>query len=117
MQLQEFYQAMGADYHVIHQRLHDDARIKKYLLQTAADPSFTLLKQSMETKDYVTAFRAAHSIKGICLNLELCTLLRPVEQLVEALRDGAPDPQSADALYEDVAREVTKMTTYLETLE
>lgn len=117
MRLQEFYQAMGADYQVIHQRLQDDRRIQKYLFQTLEDPSFSLLRQSMEAQDYTAAFRAAHSIKGICLNLELNTLLRPMEALVEELRGGAPDPQRAAELLAQAETQFAKMAAYLNALE
>ena len=54
----------------------------------------------MEAKDYPEAFRAAHTIKGVCQNLSFDRLLASSSQLSEALRHGyTPE---ADALAEQV---------------
>ena len=52
------------------------------------DGSFDLLLQSMETENWEEAFRAAHTIKGMCQNLDFTRLYRSSSALSEALRHG-----------------------------
>lgn len=88
MDLRTFYRGMGADYDMVCARLMSEERIRRYLKLTVEDAAFPLLRDSLEKRDMESAFRAAHSIKGICLNLELTALLTPVTALVENLRGG-----------------------------
>ena len=50
------------------------------------DTSFEMLKQTMGQKDYKEAFRAAHTLKGVCQNLALKSLDGPVVELTDILR-------------------------------
>ena len=58
------------------------------MLKFLADGSYDLLTQSMEEENYAEAFRAAHTIKGVCQNLGLTKLLNSSSELAEALRNG-----------------------------
>ena len=69
MTLQECYSALGGDYDEAAGRLRSDRLIQKILLKFPADPSYDLLVRSMESQEYGEAFRAAHTIKGVCQNL------------------------------------------------
>ena len=44
------------------------------------------------------AFRASHTIKGVCANLAFNALLESSEALTEALRDGKPPQPGEDEL-------------------
>lgn len=101
MTVQCFYEKTGGDYAGVKQRLRDDKRILRMLSLLLKDESFALLSDSMAIKDYETAFRAVHTIKGICLNLGLSSLFVPVNELTEKLRGGAPT-SDLDSLYEAV---------------
>ena len=69
MTLQDCYAALGGDYADVSARLHSDRLVQKFLLKYLDDPSFQQLCTAMEAKDYEQAFRAAHTIKGVCQNL------------------------------------------------
>ena len=60
----------------------------KFAGKFLADPSFNLLKTSLEGKDYEEAFRAAHTLKGVCQNLALTKLYLSSEKMAEVLRPG-----------------------------
>jgi HPt (histidine-containing phosphotransfer) domain-containing protein len=77
---------MGADFDDVLTRLRKEERIHKFLLKVPEDPSFDLLCTSMEKRDAETAFRAAHTMKGVCQNLSLNALAEPVCVLTELLR-------------------------------
>ena len=90
MNIAEFYQSLGVNVNDVLNRLRNEGLIKKYLLKFAEDSSFSDLEKAISEKNYQNAFRAAHTIKGICLNLELRSLSGPSVELTELLRSGAP---------------------------
>ena len=59
------------------------------------DGSYDILVTSMDKSDWSEAFRAAHTIKGVCQNLSFTRLFTSASHLCEALRPGGP-PQSTD---------------------
>lgn len=86
MTLQECYTAMGGDYADVLSRLRTDERIARFLVKILDDNSFELLESALAAGNTQEAFRAAHTIKGICLNLSLSRLFRSASALTEALR-------------------------------
>ena len=50
------------------------------------DSSFEKLRDAVQAGDLDTAFDAAHSLKGMMLNLSLTPLSVPVEKMTELLR-------------------------------
>ena len=96
MTLQECYAAMGGNYEEVLGRLRSERLIQKFVLKFMDDGSYQLLVDSMASQNYEDAFRAAHTIKGVCANLGFDVLLASSEALTEALRDGRP-PQPGEA--------------------
>ena len=103
MSLTECYIALGGSYEEVLSRLSSERLVNKFVLKFLTDPSYDLLVRSMESKDWPEAFRAAHTIKGVCQNLSFTMLGRSSSALSEALRGGyTPE---ADALAEQVKAE------------
>ena len=103
MTLQECYTALGGDYDEVLGRLRSEKMIQKFVLRFLEDKSYDLLCASMESGNYEEAFRAAHTIKGVCQNLSFTLLGRSSSALSEALRHGyTPE---ADDLAEQVKAE------------
>lgn len=100
MTLQECYAALGGDYDGVLGRLHSEKMLQKFVLKFLDDPNFDLLCTSMTSEDYTEAFRAAHTIKGICQNLDFTTLYKSSAQLCESLRSGCST--ESPALFEQV---------------
>lgn len=88
MTLQECYSAMEADYDGVMCRLMTEERVKKYLLKAVDNHMLDSLCSYLEEKDYKEAFRAAHSLKGVCQNLGLTKLELSSSNVTEALRGG-----------------------------
>ena len=102
MSLQECYSALGGSYEEVLSRLSSERLVKKFL----TDPSYDLLVRSMGSEDWPEAFRAAHTIKGVCQNLSFTTLYQSSHALAEALRNGyTPE---APALYAQVQADYEK---------
>ena len=101
MTLRECYEAIGGNYDDVLTRLPDEAFVARFLTRFLDDPSFAQLKESLEQRDSETAFRAAHTLKGVCQNLSLDQLYRSSSALTDLLRDGSFD--GADELFTQVA--------------
>ncbi len=85
------------------QRLGSEGLIQKYLLKLPDDQTYALLAQSIQQKNYEQAFRAAHTLKGIALNLRLTPLYEASHDLTEFLRSGSPEPGAAAVLLQRVS--------------
>ena len=72
-------------------------------------------KKALEEKDAPTAFRAAHTLKGVCQNLGFDALYVPSSALTEALRGGSLD--GADELFPPVEKEYQRVVEALKALE
>lgn len=91
MTVKEFYTAIGGDYEGTIARLSTDARIKKAALKFENDPNYNELLRALKSGNVKDAFRAAHTLKGICLNLGFDSLYRSASAITEILRAGSLD--------------------------
>ena len=98
MTLQECYAALGGDYDEAMGRLRSEKLVQKFVLKFLNDGSYRLLCDSLASGDRDEAFRASHTIKGVCANLAFNALLESSEALTEALRDGKPPQLGEDEL-------------------
>lgn len=118
MTLKECYAAMGGDYEEVMGRLRSERLVQKFVLKFLDDGSYRLLCDSLAAGDREEAFRAAHTIKGVCGNLAFNTLLESSEALTESLRDGRPPQPGEEELIqrveEDYRRTVQAIRTFQE---
>lgn len=102
MELKECFDVFGGGYDDVMGRMLTEARVKKFLLMFLNDKSFNDLETAMENGDYDTAFRAAHTLKGLCANLGIKNLGEISSEITEALR--AKDIDTAVKLLPQVAQ-------------
>ena len=88
MNLKECYEALGGDYESVLGRMRSDRLITKFCLKFLDDKSCELLTGAVARKDGEEAFRAAHTMKGICQNLSFDRLYESSHALAECLRGG-----------------------------
>ena len=88
MTLEECYAALGGDYKGVVSRLTSERLVQKFIIKFLDDPSHDNLHKSIEDGNYQEAFRAAHTIKGVCQNLSLDKLYESIHILAEVLRSG-----------------------------
>lgn len=86
MTIKECYEKMGGDYDDVMSRLRTDERVKKFLLKVVEDKSFDNLCECIASHNIEEAFRAAHTLKGVCLNLSVTRLYQSASAMTEALR-------------------------------
>ena len=111
MTISECYEKLGGDYADVCTRLPGDRLVVKFIGRFLEDDSFDTLCRAMEAGDRGEAFRAAHTLKGVCANLSFTRLQSAASRLTEILRsegDGIP-AEAAEVMaevrrsYEDTA--------------
>jgi HPt (histidine-containing phosphotransfer) domain-containing protein len=107
---------MGGDYGDVMGRLRTEERVLRFLRKVPEDPSFDLLCTSLDQRNMEEAFRAAHTMKGVCQNLSLTRLYGSSSALTELLRDRpAYNAQIAQAL-EQVKQDYAEMVACVQQL-
>lgn len=94
MELSVFFAEIGGEYDEVLSRLMSESMIRKFLHRFLDDPSYAELKKALEAEDIPSAFRAAHTLKGIGGNLGLGDLTRAASALTEQLRHATMLPPS-----------------------
>lgn len=117
MTVKECYDAIGANYEEVMGRLRTEERVKKFLLKVLTDKSYGLLIQSMEERNIEEAFRAAHTIKGVCQNLSLTRLYHSASDLSEVLRDRHDYGEDIEPVLAKVKEDYAQMTAKIRELE
>ena len=106
MTLEQMYSAIGGDYKGVMERLPSADFVRRFALKFLQDDSFPNLKKALEAQDAPTAFRAAHTLKGVSANLGLEQLRSSASQLTELLRgETGPMPVAAEELMEQVRKD------------
>ena len=100
MTLQECYAMLCGNYDEARSRLMSDSLIEKFVLKFPQDPTMQNLRDALSEEDYETAFRAAHTLKGVAANLAFSSLQEVASNLTEQLRAEKKKPD--DALLEKV---------------
>ena len=68
MTIQECYRQMGANYEDVLKRLYNEGMICRFTLMFLNDDSYPKLEQALKEGNVKEAFRAAHTLKGVCQN-------------------------------------------------
>lgn len=111
MTLEECYRSFGGDYEDVLNRLCSQAFVGRFLVKFLADESYEDLHRYLDEKNYEGAFRAAHTLKGVCQNLGIRNLYESDDVVTEALRGGKNEVtpemlQKLDADYDSVIRSI-----------
>ena len=87
MTVQQCYEAFGGNYQEVISRLRTDERVARFLQKVASDQSYQLLCDSIASGNVDEAFRAAHTLKGVCGNLSITRFGESSSALCEYLRE------------------------------
>ena len=88
MTLEECYQSFGGDFEGLMSRVMKLELAEMFAMKFLKDGSFAALEEAMEKEDYESAFRATHTLKGVCANLGISKLQAVSSELTEQLRGG-----------------------------
>lgn len=117
MDVKECYETFGGNYEECFSRLRTNERIVKFLLKMAEDGSYGLLVESLKERNIPEAFRAAHTLKGVCLNLSVTSLFNSSSRLTEALRDRAEYGSDLEPLLAAVTEDYNRFKDCIEKLD
>lgn len=114
MTLEECYAALGGDFEDVLARLRSRQLVEKFLLRFLDDGSYDLLCRSLPQGNREEAFRAVHTLKGVCQNLSFTRLALSSSALCESLRyELCPDaPEKARQVDEDYACTLAAIQAY-----
>ncbi len=115
MDLKEFYAVINGDYEGVTSRLRSEKMVRKFVLKFLNDSSYDILVKSLEEQNYEEAFRASHTIKGICQNLGFTVLGESSSRLTDALRNGWSE--GTEALVEQVTKDYQQTAEAVRALE
>jgi HPt (histidine-containing phosphotransfer) domain-containing protein len=121
MTLKEFYEGIDVDVSVpLHRFANSESMLRKFLHKVTDDPTYISLKKFIGERNWSEAFRAAHTLKGVCLNMELDPLTEASQALTEYLRSYetvTPQADKADDLFADVTREYDRVISLIALLD
>lgn len=103
MTVQEFYSEVDGNYDEIMKRLRTDERVMKFVGMFAKDESYNTLVRTMQEGNIDEAFRAAHTMKGVCQNMAFTRLFQSSHAITEALR--GKDMEQANKLLDQVTQD------------
>lgn len=112
MTVEQFYTQINENFEVILSRFFSAERVKKYVRMFAQDESYKNLLITLENKDYETAFRMVHTLKGVSANLGFDRLYSLSSVLTELLRNKQYDADLETPLnnikeeYERIIKEI-----------
>ena len=114
MTIEECYKKMGANYQDVIKRLPSVSMIEKFALKFREDTSFQKLETALNEKQVDLAFRAAHTLKGVCMNLGFDHLYKPSFEITESLRASNLDLalQQFDAVKEQYSKTIAALNEF-----
>ncbi len=117
MDLRECYAELGGDYEGVVGRFHGERLVLKFTLKFLEDGSYALLRDSLGDGRMEEAFRASHTLKGVCQNLGFTKLYESSAALTEALRACGPLPPEADGLFLQVTEDYERTAAAIRRLQ
>ena len=115
MTVKECYELLGGDYEGVSKRLPGDNFIKKFAIKFLADPSYDNLDQALKEQNLEEAFRAAHTLKGVCQNLGFDDLYKVSSAITEVLRSGTME--GCAEMFKDVEAQYHRTVDAIHRLE
>ena len=91
MTIQECYLRLGGDYDEALRGIPSAALIDRFVRKFLDDKSYEQLAQAVGANDRAAAFRAAHTLKGVCANMRFTALKNSASVLTELLRSESDD--------------------------
>lgn len=110
MTIEKCYELIEGNYNDVVSRLMDEKRVEKYMLRFLDTKDFDDLTDGINSEDLKKAFLAAHTIKGIALNLGFTKYAESSSELCEYLRPlSVSDNNKLKNMYESVKNDYEKL--------
>lgn len=115
MTIRECYAKTETDYNDVQNRLGSENMVKRFALKYLNDKTFEELKEGIRMQDGEKAFRAAHTLKGVCLNLGFTGLGKASAEITEKLRGR--DTGDCDVFLKEVEAQYNSLVNALREVE
>lgn len=115
MTVKEFYDRTGGDYSGTLARFSNEKRLLRFVRLFSDDPSFREVERYLSEDRLEEAFLAAHTLKGVCLNIGFTGLYKHASDTTEALRER--DPEKARACFSGLKACFNEILEYIAELE
>ena len=115
MTVKECYESMESDYEGVLGRMGSEGLVRRFALKFPDDPSYLNLEKAIQEQNAEEAFHAAHTLKGVCLNLGFDRLYKVSAELTEKLRGR--ELNGYEALYGKVQDEYKNTIAAIRKLE
>lgn len=115
MNVEQCYRAFGGDYNGTAMRLVKTELLTRLLRLFEEDTSLEDIDNAIAAGDVESAFRAAHTLKGVALNLGFTELAASSSALTEYFRSGALD--GCGKLRDTAARDYNRVKDALRMLD
>ncbi len=115
MTIQELYAELGGNYDDIMRRMRSERIARKFLLRFLEDKTYETLEQSLKNGQQDEAFRAAHTLKGLSLNMGFTKLIDSSQRLTEAVRTELT--KEAAPLFQEVASDYARTVEAIQRLD
>ena len=115
-ELREIYDIAGSDAEKVLARFGgNEEMLKHFLCLFARDSSFSELQAALAAGNTEEAFRAVHTLKGICANLGFARLYEKSSEMTELLRRGELDKAAPlfTGLEDEYAKVLWALNRYL----
>lgn len=113
MNIRSFYNEIGADVTDVEKRLGSLDTAEYFVKKFLNDKTYAMLAEAYAENDHEKAFRAAHTLKGLCSNLGFNVLFASSSVLTEALR-GGKSLEGTKVLFETVKNDYDKLISAIE---
>lgn len=87
MTIQEFYKSINENYDEVIARLQIESFVKKYVLKFKDDDNYNFLHEAIKNADNEQAYKAAHTLKGLALNLGFEQLANYAQSICAYIKD------------------------------
>ena len=104
MTFKECCEKVGGNYDDIVKRFEKESTAKRFVAKFLSDTTFDDLDLGIKNKSAKDEFFAAHTLKGICVNLGFDDLYRICFEITEMLRET----QDADCDFDECTRLLTQ---------
>lgn len=114
MTVQELYKTISGDYNEACSRLINEKLVARFVQKFPSDPSMENLRSALAEGDFKSAFRAVHTLKGVCGNLAFTKLYQAAWNLTEQLRPqtGPADPVLLEQLEQEYVKTVSAIDEF-----
>lgn len=114
MTVKECYDLIGGDYDDVIDRLGMEKLVEKFMLKFREDKAMPQLRAAIAEDNTEQAFRAAHTLKGVAINLAFKNLEICASDLTEQLRplENKPDSELVGKVENEYDRIVDILNQY-----